>query len=267
MWDDAGSGCNVAVPNLPRREVGRAGVYWLALGPSARTSGGRLGTATLLRLLVVEGVLSHTLTFECVGQCSWKVLNCRRDAVLVQVTGGKQSTASPLCTRAVVASEPDVLVTLLAIERAGDYDLIGHPVVHDGLVRLQTPRHGHVECVSRVLLHGSRPELRATGVTRLGPDGVFLYFDLALSSHCGFFRASVFLERSLLQHSETRALERRCPLCAGGPPVDFLSIRTLSRVCTHRKGLLTEVRDCDLLIDVTSSTFLKRKDMLKEKSS
>ena len=33
--------------NLPRREVGRAGVYWLALGPSARTSGGRLGTATL----------------------------------------------------------------------------------------------------------------------------------------------------------------------------------------------------------------------------
>jgi len=30
--------------------------------------------------------------------------------------------------------------------------------------------------------------------------------------------------------------------------------------------MLTEVRDCDLLIVVTSSTFLKRKDMLKEKS-
>jgi len=29
--------------------------------------------------------------------------------------------------------------------------------------------------------------------------------------------------------------------------------------------ILTEVRDCDLLIVVTSSTFLKRKDMLKEK--
>jgi len=42
---------------------------------------------------------------------------------------------------------------------------------------------------------------------------VFLYFDLALSSHCGFFRASVFLERSLLEHSETRALERRCAGC------------------------------------------------------
>ena len=42
---------------------------------------------------------------------------------------------SPLCTRAVAASELDVLVTLLAIERADDYNLIGHPVVHNGLVR------------------------------------------------------------------------------------------------------------------------------------
>jgi len=31
--------------------------------------------------------------------------------------------------------------------------------------------------------------------------------------------------------------------------------------------MLTEVGDCDLLIVVTSSTFLKRKDILKEKSS
>jgi len=31
--------------------------------------------------------------------------------------------------------------------------------------------------------------------------------------------------------------------------------------------MLTEVRDCNLLIVVTSSTFLKRTDMLKEKSS
>ena len=31
--------------------------------------------------------------------------------------------------------------------------------------------------------------------------------------------------------------------------------------------ILTKVSDCGLLIVVTSSTFLKRKDMLKEKSS
>jgi len=31
--------------------------------------------------------------------------------------------------------------------------------------------------------------------------------------------------------------------------------------------ILTEVSDCGLLIVVTSSTFLKRKDMIKEKSS
>jgi len=30
--------------------------------------------------------------------------------------------------------------------------------------------------------------------------------------------------------------------------------------------MLTEVRDCDLLVVVTSSTFLKRKDILKEKA-
>jgi len=68
VWDDAGGDCNVAVPNLPR-----SGVYCLALGPSVRTFGGRLGTASLLPHLVAEGVLSLTLTFECVGQCSWKV--------------------------------------------------------------------------------------------------------------------------------------------------------------------------------------------------
>jgi len=31
--------------------------------------------------------------------------------------------------------------------------------------------------------------------------------------------------------------------------------------------MLTKVRDCDLLMVVTSSNFLKRKEMLKEKSS
>jgi len=97
-----GGGCNVAVlnlpqrvavPDLPRREVGRAGVYWLALGPSARTSGGRLGTATLQpppasshdhcsdfserfsKIQVYhtqnfrECVVSHTL-LECVGNAT-----------------------------------------------------------------------------------------------------------------------------------------------------------------------------------------------------
>jgi len=146
-------------------------VYWLALGPSTRTSGGRLGTATLLPLLVVEGV------FVC-GTVQLESFELSQRCCIGAMHRREPSAASPLCTRAVAASEPDVLVTLLAIERAGNYNLIGLSVVHDGLVRLQAPRHGHVECVSCVLLHGSRPEARATGVTRLGPDSVFLYFDL-----------------------------------------------------------------------------------------
>ena len=63
MWDDEGGGCNVEVANLPRREVGRAGVYWLALSPCKNIWGEIGGTATLLPLLVAKGVLSHTLTF------------------------------------------------------------------------------------------------------------------------------------------------------------------------------------------------------------
>ena len=107
-----------------------------------------------------------------------------------------------LSTRAVTAPESDVLVTHLAIRRAGDDDLICRPVVHDDLARFLVSRHDRVQRVPHVLSHEARPERRAVGVTRLGPDGIFLYFDLALSSHCdcGFFRPSVRLARSLLEH-------------------------------------------------------------------
>ena len=122
-------------------------MYWRALGLSARTSGGRLGTAKLLPHLVAEGVLSHTLTFECVGQCScsWESFESSQRRFGGARHRQELSATSLVCTRAVAASEPDVLVTHLAIERTGDYDLIGCPVVHDGLVQLQAPRHGPVE--------------------------------------------------------------------------------------------------------------------------
>ena len=41
----------------------------------------------------------------------------------------------------------------------------------------------------------------------------------------------------------------------------------LFRTLKVQSFILTEVSDCGLLVVVTSSTFLKRKDMLKEKSS
>ena len=104
---------------------------------------------------VAEGVLSHTLTFNCVGQCSWESFESSQRCFGGAMHRREPSAALTICSRAVAASEPDVLVTHLAIERAGDYDLISCPVVHDGLVRLQAPCHGHVECVFRVLLHVS----------------------------------------------------------------------------------------------------------------
>jgi len=95
-----------------------------------------LGTATLLPLLIAEGVLSQTLTFECVGQCSWESFESLQRRCGGAMHRWDPSAASPVCTRAVAALELDVLVTHLAIEHAGDYDLIGRPVVHEGLVRL-----------------------------------------------------------------------------------------------------------------------------------
>ena len=53
-----------------------------------------------------------------------------------------------------------------------------------------------------VLSHEARLERRAVSVTRVGPDGIFLYFDLALWIHCGLFRVSVRLARSLLEHPQ-----------------------------------------------------------------
>ena len=92
VWNNTPSatrrGSNEAVRNLPPDVLAdgpRARQYTPARPTSRR---GRLGTATLLPLFVAEGVLSHTLTFECVGQCSWKVLNCRRDSAVVQGSGG-----------------------------------------------------------------------------------------------------------------------------------------------------------------------------------
>jgi len=45
------------------------------------------------------------------------------------------------------------------------------------------------------------------------------------------------------------------------------NVVVLFRTLKVQSFMFTEVRDCDLLIVVTSSTFLKIKDMLKEKSS
>ena len=89
---------------------------------------------------------------------------------------------------------------------------------------------------------------------------------------------------------EVMAVTLSClrPGAAGGPGPDLQGALAHLRqgmkiafIIAHKKNnvvvlfgtlkvqsfMLTEVRDCDLLIVVTPSTFLKRKDMLKEKSS
>jgi len=86
----------------------------------------------------------------------------------------------------------------------GDYDKIGRPL-QDGVGRLIrfSPRDDTVQLSSStsVAIQLPRPDRQAPGVTRLGPDGCFLYFDVALSSNCGFFRDTVRFGRTAMEQS------------------------------------------------------------------
>ena len=101
--------------------------------PEARLQehlGGGLGTASLQALLVAEGVLSHTPTLKVSVWDSWENLESSQRQCGGAMHRREPSAASPVCTHAVTASEPDVLVTHLVIERAGVYDLITTGLFH-----------------------------------------------------------------------------------------------------------------------------------------
>jgi len=86
----------------------------------------------------------------------------------------------------------------------GDYDKIGRPSLQDGVgLTFFSSRHDPVQLSSStsVAIQLSRPDRRAAGVTRLGPDGCFLYFDVVLSISGGFFRATVRLARTVMEQS------------------------------------------------------------------
>jgi len=127
-----------------------------------------------------------------------KVLNHHKDVAVVQCTDGNCQRRHPY-VRGHQLHQSQTFLSRISLLRA--------PGTKTSLVILWctkawygSPHHIHVECASHVLLHGSQPERQASGVKRLDPDSVFLYFNLALSSYCSFFRASVCLARSLLEH-------------------------------------------------------------------
>jgi len=85
----------------------------------------------------------------------------------------------------------------------GDYDKIGRSSLQDGVGRLTgfSPwdDHAHLASSTSVVIQHPRPNRRASGVSRLGPDGYFLYFDDVLSSGCGVFRVTVRLARTAME--------------------------------------------------------------------
>jgi len=109
--------------------------------------------------------------------------------------------------RPMLAAHSEVLFTYPT--RTGDYDKIGRPLLQDGVGRLIrfSPPGDQVQSPSSVpeVTQRPRPDRRAAGVTRLGPDGAFLYFDVALPNCCSFFRTTVRRARTAM---EQRGLSR-----------------------------------------------------------
>ena len=107
----------------------------------------------------------------------------------------------------MLAAQSEVLFTYPT--RTGDYDKIGRYLLQDGVGRLIrfSPPGDQVQSPFSVpeATQRPRPDRRAACVTRLGPDGAFLYFDVALPSCCGFFRATVRLARTAMEHSRAGA--------------------------------------------------------------
>jgi len=103
----------------------------------------------------------------------------------------------------MLTKQPEVLFTYPS--PMGDYHKIGRPSLKDGVGRLTrfSPRDDPVQLSSStsVAIQLPRPDRRAVGVTRLGPDGCFLYFDVALSISGGFFRPTVRLARTAMEQS------------------------------------------------------------------
>ena len=73
----------------------------------------------------------------------------------------------------MLAAQPEVLITYPT--PTGGYDKIGQPSLQDGVGRLNrfSPRDNHGK-VAFVAIQRPRPERRAAGVSRLGPDRCFL---------------------------------------------------------------------------------------------
>ena len=114
--------------------------------------------------------------------------------------------------------------------------------------------------MTHILSHEAHLERRTVGVTRLGPDGIFMHFDLALSSHCGFFRASVHLACSLLEHPQlTRwsidglvvffTLQAGAPACHG--------LRRISSWC-DMMDVSGSKKVADMLLERTLCVYDKR---------
>jgi len=164
--------------------------------------------------------------------------------------------------RAMLTAQPEVLFTYPS--PMGDHNKIGRLSLQDGVGRLTrfSPRDDPVQLPSStsVAIQLPRPDRQAAGVTTLGPDGCFLYFDVALSSSCGFFRATVLLARTAMEQSGLKRwsvdeLAVLYTLQAGVPA--RLGLRLTASWC-NVMGLFGSTLVADKLSSLTGFVYNKR---------
>ena len=81
----------------------------------------------------------------------------------------------------------------LCLPRTGFRDVLGRPVVKDGLARLARLPH------KRLCSVVSRPQRAVEGVTSRGPHAITVYFTVSVVSRCGLFRAWVRLSLAAME--------------------------------------------------------------------
>jgi len=141
--------------------------------------------------------------------------------------------------------------TPLSLEYTGARDLMGHPVIEDGLARVSAPRSARKRVRG---MKQQRPLQAVLGVNDLSPHDNALHYSVTVNTDCGMYWASVWLTpalkdadlvRWLVEELASRLRSCCCSIscsvghrCIMGSRCVFLSVvcslvRRVVAVCVH----------------------------------
>jgi len=105
-----------------------------------------------------------------------------------------QTSPNPLLATSLKTSNIMQARTPLCLEYTGARDLIGRPVIEDGLARVSAPRSARKRVRD---MKQQRPLQAVSGVNDLGPHDNALHYSVTVNTDCGMYWASVQLTPAL----------------------------------------------------------------------